>query len=71
MKFIYEPEDKNLKSILIKPRRVYECKNCVRIATRKDVNKIDGKYHCRVCGGEVEDITNRTTGKDFMEIVGR
>jgi rRNA maturation endonuclease Nob1 len=61
--------DPNYETIKISPRRVYECKNCKRIAPRSEVNKKVDKYFCRLCGGEVQDKTNSETGHDFMEIL--
>lgn len=60
-----------LNSITIKPRRVYSCKGCKSILPRKNVYKDkDGVYRCNTDHTIVEDITDRETGEDFMEIVG-
>jgi len=66
MKIIFDESLLN-DTIKISPRRVFRCV-CGLISLRKDVRKIRGKYFCR-CGKEVEDITNRETGQDFMEIL--
>ena len=62
--------DINLITIVIKTRRVFKCKKCGYILPRKNVYKDnDGVYRCSTDHAPVEDITDRTTGQDFMEIV--
>lgn len=61
-------------SVIIKPRRVYACKPCKWMGLRNHVGKVIRErrvfYYHEECGGEVEDITNKITGNDFMEILG-
>jgi hypothetical protein len=61
--------DPNFDTIKISPRRVFQCLDCNRIASRKDVIKRDKKYCCPLCGAELVDKTNTETGHDFMEIL--
>ena len=68
MEFIFD-SDPNLQSQIISPNRVYKCEPCNRTAYKKDVLKRNGKRFCIRCGGEVQDVTDTTTGHDFMEIV--
>ena len=59
-----------LNSIILRPRRVYKCPGCGSILPRKNVYKDkDGVYRCNTDHKAVEDITDRETGQDFMEIV--
>ncbi len=60
----------NLSTIQIKPRRVYKCPKCGYILPRKNVYKKEGIYYCSTDHTVVEDITDRETGQDFMQIVG-
>jgi len=60
-----------LNSVVIKPRRVFSCKGCGSILPRKNIYKDKNSvYRCSTDHTVVEDITNRKTGQDFMEIVG-
>lgn len=62
-------------SVIIKPRRVYKCRNRIHesdmFLARKDVKKDeDGNYHCRFCDDFVEDVTDTETGSNLMEVIG-
>jgi len=60
----------NNETIRLKPRRVYHCDQENRSMERKDVWKdAFGKFHCTSCGGVVRDVTETTTGQDWMEQV--
>lgn len=59
-----------LDSAIIKPRRSYKCTDCNRMCSRKDVGKSPiGIHYCLLCGGIVVDVTDTTTGHDFLEIL--
>lgn len=66
------PEDRNLQSIIMRPKRVFRCMgethNGPYMMVRNDVDKRGGKYYCK-CGELVKDVTNTQTGHDFLEIV--
>ena len=63
-------ETNTLDTMRMTPRRVYKCDAEKRMMERKDVWKdAFGLYHCTYCGGVVRDVTDTTTGHDFMEIV--
>jgi predicted SprT family Zn-dependent metalloprotease len=58
------------ETVKIEPRRVYKCKQDNRMASRQDVLKdSEGKYHCKRCGGLVEDVTNTETGQSFIQVL--
>lgn len=57
-------------TITIKPYRAYKCKSEKRLMTRDKVWKdAFGKFHCSGCGSEAEDVTNTTTGHDFIHLM--
>jgi predicted RNA-binding Zn-ribbon protein involved in translation (DUF1610 family) len=58
------------ETITIKARRVYKCPTCGLMLERKSVYKKDGIYYCNSDHGIVKDVTDTTTGHDFMEILG-
>lgn len=62
-------DELNFDTLLIRPRRVFYCQDCKRLAARKDVIKKGKKYCCSLCGGELIDKTDTETGHDFMEIL--
>lgn len=56
---------------VIRPRRVYKCVRENKLLMRSDVWKDHkGDYHCPTCSDRVEEVTDTTTGHDFMEILG-
>lgn len=65
-----EPKPDLLDSTIIKPRRSYTCTACKRLCARSEVGKSTlGLYYCKICGGIVVDVTDTTTGHDFLEIL--
>lgn len=62
-------DELNFDTIIIRPRRVFQCLDCQRICHRKDVIKKGKKYCCKLCGAELVDKTDTETGHDFMEIL--
>lgn len=58
-------------TMIMKPRRVYKCKQDNRKMARKDVWKdAFGKFHCSSCGGYVEDVTDLETGQNILQFWG-
>lgn len=60
------------ETIIIKARRVYHCDHPDHnsMLLRKNVYKdAEGKYHCNSDHSIVRDVTDTTTGHDFLEIV--
>lgn len=57
-------------TMVMKPRRIFKCKDESKFIPRSDVWK-DGKgdYHCPTCGSKVEDVTNTETGRSCLEII--
>lgn len=55
---------------VIKPRRIFKCRNEGKFLTRKEVWK-DHKqeYHCCSCGSKVEDVTNTETGQSCLMVM--
>lgn len=58
-------------TVRISPRRVYKCSKHGGFLLRASVTKDrkTGKYYCNLDNAEVEDITDKTTGQDLMEIL--
>lgn len=63
--------DLQTDTISIRPRRVYKCNKHGGVLLRANVwkDRETGKYYCNLDNSEVEDITDRETGQNLMEII--